>query len=437
VEVEDLSLFETVELSGPDHLARKEKWKRGNIQYELTNHLGNVLVTVSDRKHGVVGDSEICDDGYYFTCYFPYVRYEAEIVTANDYYPFGMGMPGRKYAADGAYRYGFNGKENDNDVKGEGNQQDYGFRIYDPRLGRFLSVDPLTKNYPMLTPYQFASNRPIQGIDLEGLEFFTAADCYIRLSMNYNPELKKVTGGSVSFRYTHPDAPAGLEESLKNRTVNENSIGIDATVATFVVPIAQVLNNATTAEIKDTDDESAIGMQSSVTLPIVPQNNTQRREQLKTRKFTEEVSTLNATNNTRLNVIGAAIEVVTISLKVRQNLYYESYMNRVKFQAEYTSQVVSIIQYGIDNNIITNEYRDNYHLTMIANHLLNGEEIWKTQWNEKGNKWEYPKDEVLTKIAKSLWDTYDTANKLKQMENQREQNQLRQRASTDNTRVNH
>lgn len=42
------------------------------------------------------------------------------------------------------YRYGFNGKENDNDVKGiEGSQQDYGMRIYDPRLGRFLSVDPV------------------------------------------------------------------------------------------------------------------------------------------------------------------------------------------------------------------------------------------------------------------------------------------------------
>ena len=68
------------------------------------------------------------------------------------------------------YRYGFNGKENDNEVKGNGNQQDYGMRIYDPRLGRFLSVDPITKDYPELTPYQFASNRPIDGIDWDGAE---------------------------------------------------------------------------------------------------------------------------------------------------------------------------------------------------------------------------------------------------------------------------
>jgi RHS repeat-associated protein len=77
-------------------------------------------------------------------------------------------MPGRKLS--GGYRYGFNGKENDNEVKGEGNQQDYGLRIYDPRLGKFLSVDPLAKEYPWYTPYQFAGNTPIQAIDLDGGE---------------------------------------------------------------------------------------------------------------------------------------------------------------------------------------------------------------------------------------------------------------------------
>jgi hypothetical protein len=47
-----------------------------------------------------------------------------------------MLQPGREINV-GGYRYGFNGKENDNKVKGEGNQQDYGMRVYDPRLGRF------------------------------------------------------------------------------------------------------------------------------------------------------------------------------------------------------------------------------------------------------------------------------------------------------------
>jgi RHS repeat-associated protein len=80
-----------------------------------------------------------------------------------------MKMPGRQWN-NGTYRFGFNGKEEDDKVKGEGNQYDYGFRIYDPRVSRFLSVDPLTQEYPWYTPYQYASNSPIANIDLDGLE---------------------------------------------------------------------------------------------------------------------------------------------------------------------------------------------------------------------------------------------------------------------------
>lgn len=125
----------------------------------LSNHLGNVLVTISDKKIRHTTDGTTID------------YYNANVVTGNDYYPGGMTMPGRKYqAGSGSYRYGFNGKENDNDVKGTSNQQDYGMRIYDPRLGKFLSVDPLEGEYPELTPYQFASNNPVTFIDRDGEE---------------------------------------------------------------------------------------------------------------------------------------------------------------------------------------------------------------------------------------------------------------------------
>ena len=80
-----------------------------------------------------------------------------------------MVMPDRKYNGPN-YRFGFNGKENDNDVKGFGNQQDYGLRIYDPRLGRFLSIDPLVNKFPYFTPYQYAGNTPIRATDLDGGE---------------------------------------------------------------------------------------------------------------------------------------------------------------------------------------------------------------------------------------------------------------------------
>jgi RHS repeat-associated protein len=135
---------------------------RGQKEYELTNHLGNVLATVSDKKIGVPSpsNSSLID------------HYEPDIVSAQDYYPFGMLQPGRSYLSPTAskYRFGFNGKENDNEVKGEGNQQDYGMRISDPRIGRFLSTDPLSAKFPYYSPYQFTGNNPIRFIDLDGAE---------------------------------------------------------------------------------------------------------------------------------------------------------------------------------------------------------------------------------------------------------------------------
>jgi RHS repeat-associated protein len=94
---------------------------------------------------------------------------EAQVISAKDYYPFGMSMPSRS-TEEGTYRYGFNGKETDHET----GIQDYGMRWYLPNIARFPSVDPITKEYPELTPYQFASNRPIQGVDLDGLELVDA-----------------------------------------------------------------------------------------------------------------------------------------------------------------------------------------------------------------------------------------------------------------------
>jgi RHS repeat-associated protein len=67
-----------------------------------------------------------------------------------------------------SYRYGFNGKEKDNEIKGVGNSLDFGARVYDSRLGRFLSVDPMAKSQPSNSSYSFAGNKPVACIDLDG-----------------------------------------------------------------------------------------------------------------------------------------------------------------------------------------------------------------------------------------------------------------------------
>lgn len=85
-------------------------------------------------------------------------------------------MPGRYGLANlvgqGGYRYGFNGQEKDNDIVGKtGTLCAFEYRIHDARIGRFLSIDPLFKEYPWNSSYAFAENRVIDGIDLEGREW--------------------------------------------------------------------------------------------------------------------------------------------------------------------------------------------------------------------------------------------------------------------------
>jgi RHS repeat-associated protein len=90
------------------------------------------------------------------------------VSSCRDYYPFGMEMPGRSYEA-GDYRFGFQAQEGDPEWF-EG-ALSFKYRIHDPRIGRFLSVDPLFREYPWNSTYAFSENRLIDGVDLEGGEY--------------------------------------------------------------------------------------------------------------------------------------------------------------------------------------------------------------------------------------------------------------------------
>jgi len=93
------------------------------------------------------------------------------IATKTDYYPFGSALPGRSFNSD-SYDYGFNGMEKDDELKGNGNSLDFGARIYDPRLGRWLAVDPLVVKYPMMSSYCFVGNMPIVAVDPDGRDIY-------------------------------------------------------------------------------------------------------------------------------------------------------------------------------------------------------------------------------------------------------------------------
>ncbi len=116
-------------------------------EYFLTDHLGNVRVVYAD----------IDDDG------------NPERLQENHYYPFGLTLGGLNYINNIENSLKYNGKEleNDNNLR----WYDYGFRRYDPQLGRWHVIDALSERHVNLSPYTYVSNNPFRFIDPFGLDF--------------------------------------------------------------------------------------------------------------------------------------------------------------------------------------------------------------------------------------------------------------------------
>lgn len=128
------------------------------IRYQYDNHLGSASLELDST---------------------------AAIISYEEYHPFGSSSyrAGRNETETSLKRYRYVGKERDEET----GLYYYGARYYAAWLCRFVSVDPLQFKYPHYTPYQYAGNKPISYIDLDGLEEFK------------NDSFAKMTSKSVSI----------------------------------------------------------------------------------------------------------------------------------------------------------------------------------------------------------------------------------------------
>jgi len=111
--------------------------------YYLKDHLGSVRATVDEN---------------------------GQLVSRDDYDPWGLQLAGRSWAVATGLPNKFTGKERDDDF---GLNWDYfGARYYDPEIARWLAVDPLEEKYPTLNPYNYTANNPLAFIDLDGAEIY-------------------------------------------------------------------------------------------------------------------------------------------------------------------------------------------------------------------------------------------------------------------------
>lgn len=157
----DSTYLDSVFINPFDSVGYKIKVNKylGFRNYELSNHLGNVLAVISDRKYGEDANT----DGQL-------ELFKPNVLSETDYYAFGSQLNERSVSE--GYRFGFNGKELDKET----GTLDFGNRIYNPDLARWLSEDPLQVKYPNLSPYSFVANKPIIAIDPDGKDILIVGD---------------------------------------------------------------------------------------------------------------------------------------------------------------------------------------------------------------------------------------------------------------------
>jgi RHS repeat-associated protein len=115
-----------------------------------------------------------------FTVYFDnlqVVHKPGPIVEETHYYPFGLVMNGISSKAAGSLenKRKYNGNELQNKEFSDGSgleTYDFGWRMYDPQIGRFFTQDAYAEKYDYLTPYHYAGNNPANYIEVAGDSIF-------------------------------------------------------------------------------------------------------------------------------------------------------------------------------------------------------------------------------------------------------------------------
>jgi hypothetical protein len=159
--------------------------------------------------------------------------FNASVVSATDYYPFGMGQPGRSFSS-ADYRYGFNGQEKTDEISGSGNHNTALFWEYDTRLGRRWNRDP--KPNPSVSDYACFNNNPIWNTDVLGDKptpkqaAAMAAHVYGDKSDKILKGGWKVSGKDFGINKDNPDN--GLKSQVYERTKRGKTEYVYATAGT-------------------------------------------------------------------------------------------------------------------------------------------------------------------------------------------------------------
>jgi hypothetical protein len=169
----------------------------GAKRYELKDHLGNVVVVISDRR------IQHSSDGVTVDYYLP------DIIWAADSYAYGSNMPGRTYNPGGGppYKYGFNGQEKSLEIDPAGNLNTAEFWEYDTRTGQRWNLDPMARSNT--SGYSVLGNNPIVNTDPNGLDWIKIGNKY-----KFNKDIKSTAQARKRYGKNAEDVTANGNNHL-------------------------------------------------------------------------------------------------------------------------------------------------------------------------------------------------------------------------------
>ncbi|MEI6349105.1 MAG: RHS repeat-associated core domain-containing protein [Bacteroidota bacterium] len=213
---------------------QEEKDKESQVKYEIDHNNKIVNLETKTIENGQPIQNPVAIIRYQYSNHLGSACLEldetASIVSYEEYHPFGTTSyrSGRTETEVSLKRYKYVGKERDEET----GLYYYGARYYAAWLCRFVSVDPLQFKYPHYTPYQYAGNKPITYIDLDGLEesIETYTNQYIRPSSDSNGKrLKTVTG----FTLDSSRKPSKDEKQMFGLVMNSLKIPTNGTLKVY------------------------------------------------------------------------------------------------------------------------------------------------------------------------------------------------------------
>jgi RHS repeat-associated protein len=192
------------------------------VRYQLSNHLGSATFELDDA---------------------------AVIISYEEFHPFGSTSyrSGRNAAKTSLKRYRYVVKERDDET----GLYYYGARYYAAWLARFVSVDPLKDDYPYYTSYQYAGNKPVTFIDLDGLEEATPP-------LLLTPALRQIQRSAFSGKSTTSSEKLAKSDNTQNKSLDkkigliQSDVDKKQNLEQFKVNLSNNKTSFQTAPIKET-----------------------------------------------------------------------------------------------------------------------------------------------------------------------------------------